>query len=134
MSYVDTAFTPRHATVELMTPLGFVVDIDRGISDLIQALWNIGITTFFCCEGDDHASYLDDDETRRKAAYILMKRDHFSMEFVKAIFSDYIRFEKNYTTFLHVEVDAHPKYGDRICVRFPHHLIPEMLKFILKGK
>lgn len=127
-------FTPRHATVELITPSNEVVDIDRGIADLIQALWAIGITTFYCCEGDDHRSYLDENETRRKAAYILMKRDAFSMEFIKAIFSDYIRFEKSYSTFMHVEVDSHPIMGDRICLRFPNHHILEMLRFLRRGK
>lgn len=127
-------FEPRHATVELITPLGQIIDVDRGISDLIQALWNVGITTFYCCEGDEHNSYLDDNETRYHSAYILMKRDAFAMEFIKAVFSDYIRFEKNYSTFFHVEVDVHPEMGDRICIRFPHLHILELLKFVLKGK
>lgn len=42
---------PRHATTRLQHATGHA-QIDVGIADDIQALWDAGIVTFACCEGD----------------------------------------------------------------------------------
>lgn len=42
----------RHPTQRLTTPEGRKVDIDVGMVGAIQALWQAGVKTNFCCQGD----------------------------------------------------------------------------------
>lgn len=113
-----------------MTPRGTPIDVDANITDLIEGLWAHGITTFYCCEGDEHSGYLDDRDQKYAAAYISMKRDEFSMELIKAIFSDYSYFVKNWSTYFTVEIDKHFSQGDRICIRFPHSQINDLNRLV----
>lgn len=46
--------TTKHRAVK-MEYQGELVEIDRGMAPLIKAIWNLGIVTEFCCQGEPGA-------------------------------------------------------------------------------
>lgn len=58
---VDAVAVESHPTVRLTNAaLGLAADIDGGIAPLIAALWQLGIPTRWCCQGNAGPTTMDD--------------------------------------------------------------------------
>ena len=99
--------------------------IDLGIADLIQALWDKGYETLFCCEGHE------DENHCKIGGYISFKHNPKNLELVEKIEgNDIVRIKKE---------KVNHKTGGRYVIRF-YPIIPndttefkqEFIKQIMK--
>ena len=147
-----------HPTVGLEHPtLKYKALIDEKIAPLISLLWDAGINTLFCCQGDmSDASRAFDDEDADRAYIAFPDQESFRIFFEKiSIANDCSEIElhseisENYpsTLFDRIyrcplnkwEFATHPRWEDgklavTASVYFPSHDINEMILVLKKEK
>lgn len=70
-------------------PTREIIEVDEMMVDLLEAMWDVGITTNFSCQGDGHL-WVDDQhhEAARFQAYVQMRRDIWSLQFVQELLKE----------------------------------------------
>jgi len=147
-----------HLTVTLKHPkLGYEASIDKMIAPLISLLWNSGINTSFCCQGDmseKSQSFEDEDMARAYISFpdqenfllffnkISIYNEHSEVELHSDIHENYpsTLFDRIYRRPLNKwEFAARPEWRDgkpvvRTSVYFPSHDINEMVLALSENK
>ena len=119
-----------HETVDMET----IVRIDKGISKLMKMLWDRGIRTEYCCEGDDQPNWTNYC-SGPKNAYILFQEQSKAEKFVKIlekIFSSLKEDPNPYLTGALAFYEREPEHGGGASVHFPKELIPLIEKFLFE--
>lgn len=127
-----------HKTVSLTYTDGTSVDIDEGISDLIQLMWDTGIRTSSCCQNGAESVYTS------KGIYIQFDDGASALKFINII-ADYdgglwdaVQNEEGFSFYINipdrnmghgscphfdfnVNMTFDPKYKDKIMERLSLH-------------
>jgi hypothetical protein len=115
-----------HLTDTLINSKYGEVLIDRRLTNLIWAMWEMGIKTYFSCEGE--YSPRTDCNADKLAAYVLMRQDDTSMWYIQKILSEYPHFVDMNGSFWEISFDRWQGVN-RICIRFPHDQISGLTSF-----
>lgn len=110
-----------------------IVEVDEKIADLLVNMWAIGITTRYSCQGDGHL-FVDQTcrEGERYRAYVLMKRDVWSLGFIQELLKTYPAFAAEKCAW-EIAFDRHPITNEeRITIYFPSNEI-EALTSAIEG-
>lgn len=136
---VETQWTPsyaQHPCTILTTPRGEEVEIDLGIAELIQLMWDKGMDTQFCCEGYDWNHPESGDEHSWSAieyrSYILMPWTPRTFDLVVNLQQNFFRFSGDKRVSWTIEYEQTHHFGgmNRICIRFPKGDIPHLTQFL----
>lgn len=47
-------FETLHPQVEITTPIGTVIEVDKGLADFLRKIWTEGYVTLYSCQGGGH--------------------------------------------------------------------------------
>ena len=118
-----------HPHVEMLDPATKqLVEIDVLMAPLIQILWNFGIETRFCCQGNP-TNTLARNPSSYQGAYIQMARDEESLLLVQSILTGFPPIISGRPTYFEVGFERYQKM-DRICIRFPHNQLQQLTEFV----
>lgn len=122
----------KHRQTSVIHPLTKeLLEVDEKMAPLLRVMWAIGVTTTYSCQGDGHL-YVDQNcyEARGHRAYVQMRRDAWSLGFIKELFSDQSAFASNMASWT-IDFDENPKTHERrITVRFPSADINKLIDLI----
>lgn len=123
-------FSQKKHPFNLVEYRGEMIELDEDLCELIPLMWNIGIETFFCCQGTP--KYKDQTvwSGRRYRGYILMSHTPEAMNFIQELLMSFPAFQPNRKISWEISFDKLRPFGSRILIRFPNSDIPRLVKFI----
>ena len=129
----DVQYAPdytAHPAIPMTYLDGETVHIDVEIGPLIRAMWDVGISTMYCCQGHDVPAGQDPNAWAWAGfkGYIMMPRTSKSLGFVQAIVSNFLtKTDRGYSW--DIEFIENPHHGSILVIRFPKNDLEELVKF-----
>lgn len=129
----DRSREPMHPQVKVWDKnFSEMVEVDEDIATLLMEMWTLGITTLYSCQGFPYFVDQTLHAAEQYRAYVLMRKDEASMEFILNIIQNFEPFKKGKISWS-IEFDNQPDQGfQRIIIRFPHQDIQTLLSFLHK--